>query len=179
MIDRLTLTRWFYRLVLVAVAVMILFLRLLPLDLGAGRLPGPDLLLVLGFAWVVRRPDYVPLWLICLLFFLTDMLLLNTPGLWTLMVVIGTEFLRGREGSLREQSFLVEFGMVAGTLVLMMVGQRLLMSVFLVDQVSLGRAILYLLATIAAYPLAAAVTVYVFGIKKLQPGEDEISGHYA
>ncbi len=179
MIDRLTLIRWFYHLVLVALAVAILFARLLPLDLGAGRFPGPDLLLVLVLAWVVRRPDYVPLWLIAVLSFLTDMMLLNTPGLWTLMIVIGTEFLRGRAPSLREQSFLVEFGMVAGTLVLMVLGQRLLMGVFWVDQVSLGRAVLYLLATTAAYPLAAVVTVYVFGIKKLQPGEDEISGHYA
>lgn len=179
MIDRLTLIRWFYHLVLVAVAAVILFARLLPLDLGAGRLPGPDLFLVLVFAWVVRRPDYAPLSLIAALAFITDMILLNTPGLWTLMIVIGTEFLRARAPSLREQSFLVEFGLVAGTFVLMLLGQRLLMSLFWVDQVNLGRAVLYLLATIAAYPLAAVVTVYVFGIKKLQPGEDEISGHYA
>lgn len=179
MIDRITLNRWFYRAVLALVALGIVFARLLPLDLGAGRLPGPDLLLVLVIAWLVRRPDYTPVALIVPIFFLADMLLLNTPGVWTMMVVLGTEFLRRRAIGLREQSFPMEFGMVAATLVAMVVGQRLLLAIFFVEQVSLGREILYLLATIAAYPLAALVTTYVFGIRKLQPGEDEISGHYA
>lgn len=179
MIDRITLHRWFYRAVLVTVAVAVLFARLLPVDLGAGRWPGPDLLLVLIMAWVVRRPDYAPVFVIAAIFFLADMLLLATPGVWTLMVVLGTEFLRQREAGLREQSFLVEYGMVAGTLVAMLIGQRLLMGLFLVEQVSLGRAILFLVATIAAYPFAALATVHLFGIRKLQPGEDEISGHYA
>lgn len=179
MIDRITLSRWVYRAVLVLVAAFVLFTRILPLDLGAGRFPGPDLLLVLVMAWVVRRPDYAPVFLIAVLFFFADMLLLHAPGVWALMVVLGTEFLRRREPGLREQPFLVEYGIVAGTLVAMLLGQRLLMGLFLVDQVSLGRATLFLVATIAAYPFAALVTVYVFGIRKLQPGEDEISGHYA
>ncbi|KPN64298.1 rod shape-determining protein MreD [Aliiroseovarius crassostreae] len=179
MIDRIALSRGYYRLLLVVVAIVLLFGRLLPLELGAGRLPGPDLLLVLVMAWVVRRPDYAPVFLIAPVFFLTDMLLLKPPAVWTLMVVFGTEFLRRRETRLREQSFLIEFGLVAATLVAMLIGQRLLLGVFLVEQVSFGREILYLLATIAAYPLAALVTVYGFGIHKLQPGEDEISGHYA
>ncbi|MDA5093489.1 rod shape-determining protein MreD [Aliiroseovarius sp. KMU-50] len=179
MMDRITFNRWFYRLVLIAVAVLVLFVRMLPLDLGAGRLPGPDLLLVLVMAWVLRRPDYAPVFLIAALFFLADMLLLNTPGVRTMMIVIGTEFLRRRESSLREQSFLMEFGMVAGTLVLMFVGQRLLMGLFLVEQVSLGRETLFLMSTVASYPFAVLATVYVFGIRKLQPGGDEISGQLA
>ncbi len=179
MIDRITARRWTYWGIFTLVAILALFIRLLPLGLGAGRLPGPDLLLALTMAWVVRRPDYVPVFLLAVLFFLADILLLNAPGLWALSVVLGAEFLRRREMGLREQPFLVEYGTVAGTLFMMLLGQRLLMGLFMVDQISLGRAILAMLATIAAYPVMALVTVYVFGIRKLQPGADEISGHYA
>ncbi len=138
MIDRIALNRGFYRVVLLLVAAVIMFTRLLPLDLGAGRLPGPDLLLVLVMAWVVRRPDYAPAVLIVPMFFLADMLFLRVPGVWTMMVLLGTEFLRRRETRLREQSFLVEYGMVAATLLAMLVGQRLLMGVFLLNRLRWG-----------------------------------------
>ena len=179
MTDRLTLMRLLFAAGLVAIAVVVLFARLLPIDLTPGRIPGPDVLLAFVFAWVLRRPDYVPVLLVAILFFVMDMMFLRVPGVWPLMIVAGSEFLRRREPAMREQHFLVEWGLVAATLFAMLIAQRLLLSVFFVDQVQFGRALLQLMATTAIYPIAVFVSVYVLGIEKLQPGDDPIKGQAA
>ena len=65
---------WTYRIVFIALAAAIGFAQLLPLHPGPGRIPGPDVLMALAFAWVVMRPDYVPLALLVAVFFLADIL---------------------------------------------------------------------------------------------------------
>ena len=70
---------WFRRLVFVLVALFLFYLRLLPLASVAGQWPGPDLLLCLIFAWLVRRPDYVPVWLVASVVLVEDMLLQRPP----------------------------------------------------------------------------------------------------
>ena len=47
---------WLHRLLFLAVAAVLIFFKLLPLNDMAGQLPGPDLLLCLIFAWTVRPP---------------------------------------------------------------------------------------------------------------------------
>ncbi|MCK8483061.1 rod shape-determining protein MreD [Aliiroseovarius sp. S2029] len=175
MTDHLTLMRWLFSLALVLIAAVVLFARLLPIDLTPGRFPGPDILLAFTFAWVLRRPDYVPVLLVAILFFLMDMLLLRVPGVWPLMVVAGSEFLRRRESGLRERHFLVEWGLVAMTLFAMLVGQRILLAVFFVGQVPFGRELLQLISTALAYPLVVFVSVFLLGVEKLQPGDDAIT----
>ena len=68
-----------HRLIFVAVAAFLMFLRLLPIHpAAAGSLPGPDFLLCLIFAWTMRRPEYLPIWLlaaILLLYWLYDRLI--------------------------------------------------------------------------------------------------------
>lgn len=176
MTDRLTLMRLIFGLGLVAIAGFVLFARLLPIDLTPGRIPGPDILLAVTMAWVLRRPDYVPVLLVVVLFFIMDMLFMRVPGVWPLMVVAGTEFLRRREGGLRERNFLVDWGLVAMTLLAMLLGHRLLLSLFFVDQIAFGRALMQVVATALAYPLVVFVSVYVLGVAKLQPGDDLVTG---
>ncbi|MCI2394234.1 rod shape-determining protein MreD [Aliiroseovarius sediminis] len=175
MTDRLTLMRWLFSLTLVGIAAVVLFARLLPIDLTPGRVPGPDIVLAFTLAWVLRRPDYVPVVLVAVLFFIMDMLLLRVPGVWPLMVVAGSEFLRRRESRLRERHFLLEWGLVAMVLLAMLVGQRLMLTVFFVDQLPLGRSLMQLISTASVYPLVVFVTTYVLGIRKLQPGDDAIA----
>lgn len=175
MTDRLTLLRWLFAASLALIAAVVMFARLLPIDLTPGRVPGPDILLAVTFAWVLRRPDYVPVLLIAVLFFIMDMMFMRVPGVWPLMVVAGSEFLRRRESGMREQHFLLEWGLVILTLMAMVIMQRVLLAVFFVDQVPFGRAMLQLLTTAAAYPIVVFISVYVLGIQKLQPGDDSIA----
>ena len=64
MVDPLTTRRLAHRALYVALAAVILFLRLLPVNPMAHGIPGPDLMLAFTLAWVLRRPDFVPALLI-------------------------------------------------------------------------------------------------------------------
>ncbi|WP_432449370.1 rod shape-determining protein MreD [Aliiroseovarius marinus] len=172
MIDHLVLVRWLFRLGLVVLTLILIFVQILPLDLTPGRFPGPDLMLAIVMALVLRRPDYAPAALIVALFFLMDMLFQRVPAVWTLAVLTGTEFLRNREHSMREQPFWIEWAYVAGVLAVMELGRRLLLTVFFVEQVPLGRELLAVLMTALIYPLVVFVVEFVLGIDKMQPGED-------
>ena len=68
---------------------------------GPGRLPGPDIILLIALSWIVMRPDYVPVLLLAVVFLLTDLLLMRPPGLWTALAVLAGEFLRNRQLQLR------------------------------------------------------------------------------
>lgn len=81
-------SHWGHRVLFLGLALVLLFLRLLPLGNAPGTLPGPDLLLCLIMAWVMRRPDYLPVGLIILVVLAEDLLLLRPPGLWTALVVL-------------------------------------------------------------------------------------------
>lgn len=50
MTDRITLLRWAFWGLLVAISAGLLFVRLLPLDLSAGRFPGPDIFMAFVMA---------------------------------------------------------------------------------------------------------------------------------
>lgn len=167
--------RFIWRSAFVGVVTLIAFAQLLPLGSGSGGLPGPDLLTLFAVAWVLRRPDFVPVTLIALLMLMADFLFMRPPGLWAAIVVVGTEFLRRREQGLRDLPFLAEWGLVAGVLLGMTLGEALLLLLFAVQQPSLGLTLIQLILTILAYPIVVGVTAFAFGLRKAAPGEvDEL-----
>ena len=108
-----------------------LFFQLMPLNPGQPGLPGPDLILCVTFAWVLRRPDQLPAIIIAALALIGDIVLGRPFGLWSLMVLIATELLRPRAWRWADQPFLFEWLRVAVLMGLMMVGARLMMMLFL------------------------------------------------
>jgi rod shape-determining protein MreD len=171
MVDPLTLRRASFRALFVAVAAGFVFVRILPF-MGAGdRFPAPDLLVILAFSWVLRRPDYLPVWLIAGIGLLADILFMRPPGLWAAATVLGTEFLRKRSHLTAEQPFPVEWLLVAGTLAAMYLGQALILGILMVPQPSFGASILELLASVAFYPLVVMATAFVFGVRPPTPTE--------
>ena len=171
MIDPGTLHRIGYVLLFVGLAGLIIFIRLLPLDANGGSMPPPDLILALGFAWVLRRPDYLPVLLFAAIMLVTDMLFLRPPGVWAGMAVIGLEFLRARAGLMREQPFAAEWATVVAVMVAMMLAERIVLAVFFVEQVSFGLSVLGLLANILAYPVVVGVSIWGLRVRRLAPGE--------
>ncbi|MCK0169509.1 rod shape-determining protein MreD [Aliiroseovarius sp. S1123] len=179
MTDRVTLLRWAFWGLLIVISAGLLFVKLLPLDLSAGRFPGPDIFIAVVAAWMLRRPDYVPILLVAALIFLTDLLYQDIPAIGALMAVIGLEVLRRREPGLREQSFVVEWGVVAAILLAMLFAERIFLTVFFVDQIPFGRALLQFVSTVAIYPAVVFVSVFVLGVEKLQPGDDPVRSQAA
>lgn len=169
MIDPVTARRWSYRALFVALAALLLFLRLLPLSTLPARIPGPDLMLCITFAWVLRRPDFVPAAAIVAVFVIEDMLAMRPPGLWALFVLLGSEFLRDRAGAMRGLPFLAEWATVTAVMAIMLLANRLVLALVMVPQTGLGPTLLQLLATVAAYPLVVAASHLALGLRA--PGE--------
>lgn len=164
-------------LLFIMVAMGVLFLRLLPLDVTSGRWPGPDPILVLGFAWVLRRPSFIPVILFAITMFTFDMLLSRAPGLWAGLSVIGLEFLRGRSRFSRELPFLFEWAMVAGVLLAMALINRLILGIFVIPQPAFGLDVILLVGTVAIYPLAVTLSSRALGVRKMAPGAVDELGH--
>ena len=162
---------WGYRLLFLGLAVFLLFLRLLPLGSTAGGFPGPDLMLCVALAWVMRRPEFVPVWLITVVILTEDLILMRPPGLWTALVLLATEFLRSRIALTRELSFLVEWLLAAGLMIVMLLGYRLAFMPALLPQPPFGFAAVQVIWSILCYPIVVGLSRLAFDLRKPAHGE--------
>ena len=176
MVDTLRSSVWLYRLVFLGLAAGFLFLKLLPLGSIAGEWPGPDILLCLIFAWVVRRPDFLPVPLIAAILILEDLLLMRPPGLWTALVILATEFIRSRAALTRELGFLTEWLLVAGMMVALLIAYRVAFAVAFLPQPGLGFALVQTVWSILCYPLVVAASRLAFDLRKPATGEVDAYG---
>ncbi|MGR3343346.1 MAG: rod shape-determining protein MreD [Paracoccaceae bacterium] len=177
MVDPLTTRRLTYWAMFFAISAFVIFLRILPLDITPGGWPGPDWTIAIAFAWVLRRPDYVPVLLFAAIVLLNDMIFLRAPGLWAGLSVIGFEFLRSRTQITREMPFMFEWAMVTAVLLAMILANRLILAIFVVGQPSLRMDALLIVATSAAYPMIVIVSALALGMKKIAPGSVDRLGH--
>lgn len=166
---------WTYRGVFALLALTVLFVALLPFNAGEGGWPGPELTLCLIAAWVLRRPDYVPVWLLLILLLLDDALLMRPLGLWTLIVLLTSEYLRRRVDHAEVMSFWSETGLVAGCIVVAFLANHLALVILLAETPPLTGQALHALATIVFYP-ATAVFSQLIGVRRLAPGELDSMG---
>lgn len=176
MVDAATRSVWLHRLLFVAIALFLLFVRLLPLPRDAGNLPGPDILLCLIFAWTMRRPDYLPALLIAAVVLLEDMVLLRPPGLWAGLVVVASEFVRSRVALTRELNFGVEWLLVAGLMVGLLLAYRTAFALFLLPQANFGYALVQVIVSVLCYPLVVFVSRYGLDLHKPATGETDAYG---
>jgi rod shape-determining protein MreD len=162
---------WVFRAVFLLLAVFLLFIRLLPLGNAPGSLPGPDLLLCLILAWVIRRPEFLPMPMVLIVMLAEDLILMRPPGLWTAIVVLATEFLRGRVALTRELNFLVEWMLISGVMLGMMLAYRLVLGLAFVPQPAFGFAVVQVLWSIALYPLIVGLSRLILDLRKPAMGE--------
>lgn len=191
MVETRQSQRLIYITLFLAIALGVSFLRFLPVgsyglsggfDMGTdmappmtgltfGLFPAPDLLLCLTLAWVVRRPDLLPAPLIAGYFLLEDILFLRPIGLWALIVLLTTEFLRARTPVLRGLSFWAEYLVILLILGLMFFANRAMLVIVMSDLPPLGLSLLHLLGTMVIYPVVVALSHFVFKLRKPATGE--------
>lgn len=164
---------WTYRALFIGAALALITLKLLPLNLASVGLPGPDLLLLLAFAWILRQPAVVPLGVLLFVFLLADFLFQRPPGLWTLLVILACESLKNRRLTMTEFPFLVEWSAVAITIMGMVLLNRLVLWILLVDLDPLGLTLVQGIVTIVTYPAVVAISKFIFALRKLGPTELE------
>lgn len=171
MIDPATLHRLGFATLFLVLGAFAIFFRMLPVGPMTGGWPPPDVIVLFGFAWVLRRPDFVPVLLFAALMLVSELMFLAPPGPGAALAVIGLEALRGRAWLLREQTFVVEWVTVGAVLTLMFLAERTLLAVFFVEQAPFGLSLIGQLVNVAAYPLLVAISVWAFRVRRLAPGE--------
>ena len=110
-------------------------------------------------------------------FLIDDLLTMRPPGLWALLVLTGTEFLRSRESDFRDLPFMLEWAVTSGVILAIAVINRLVLAILVVPQTGFGLTLLQALSTIAAYPVMVLVSHFAFGLRKAATGEVDALGH--
>lgn len=178
MVDAPTTRLWVMRATYLLLALFMIFLQLLPLNTLPPRFAPPDLLLVLTFIWVARRPDFVPVLSIAAVFLLTDLLFLRPPGLYTALILISTETLRVKSRNLRNSTFTMEWLTVSVVIVGLAMAYRVASSLTALDQAPLWLTSVQLILTLMIYPVIAVLSQLIFGILRPAPGEVDALGHH-
>ena len=176
MADGIRDRAWIYQLIYVGLALLILFIQLVPLRNDPGRLPGPDLLLVLTLAWVMRRPDYLPVGLVGAVVLIEDLMLMRPPGLWAALTVMACEFLRSRAALTRELAFLVEWLVASAVMLGMLLVYQLVCTIAFVPQPAFGLALVQIIWSALAFPLVIGASRAALGLHKPAMGEVDDRG---
>ena len=168
---------WTGRVVFLALALGLMFLRLLPLETLPPTWVGPDLLLAVTLVWAARRPDFLPILLIAAVFLLADLLFQRPPGLWTALVLILTEALRARARTLRGGTLSTEWLTVAAGIVVITLANRFILAMTVAPVPPLGLSMMQMALTILIYPLLAGLAAVLFGVRRPAPGAVDKLGH--
>lgn len=171
MAERSVTYLWSMRALFLTLCGLIMFLHLLPLEPVSRLWAAPDLMIALTFAWVLRRPEFAPLVLIACVFLLADFLLQRPPGLWSALILIGSQTLRSKALDLRDLTFSMEWLSVASTLVVITISYRIILTLLMVDTPPLSLSLIQLLMTLLAYPLVVLASQTIFRVRKIAPGE--------
>jgi rod shape-determining protein MreD len=158
------------------VALVILFVHLLPMQIMPPRMAGPDVLTALTLAWALRRPDYVPMLSIAVVMLAGDLLLQRPPGLWALLVLMAAEWLKPRGRQVRENTFVAEWLTAATALLFITLIYRLVLALLIVMPGMLSLWVMQYGMTVVAYPLVAGISYLTLGVRRSTPGEYDHTG---
>lgn len=167
---------WKHRALLAGLLSLIIFTSLLPLGPMFGGIPGPDLAMCLLFAFVLRRPDYVPLGLVLVMVFAADALLMRPLGLWTLIMLVATEFLRRSVVQTEALTPAEEFGQILPVMLACFITERLILLALLAEPPVFSSQVIHVGMTLVFYPIIVLFTHSVLGVRRLQPGEVDTLG---
>lgn len=174
--DRSTSQLWTKRGLYLFLAAVIMFLHLLPLNTQPDRWPFPDILIALTFAWVLRRPEYVPTLLVAVVMLMADLLLQRPPGLLAALVVLGAAYLRSAAPGMRDSGFAGEWSTVAVAITGVFALNRVILAILSVQQAALGPVVIQVVLTIAVYPLIVLLSQNGFGVRRASPAESGTLG---
>lgn len=174
--DRPSSHLWMKRGLYLALAVLVMFLHLLPLDSKPDRWPFPDILMALTYAWVLRRPEYVPILAIAFVMLMADLLLQRPPGLLAALVVMGASYLRTAAPGMRDGGFVSEWTTVGAVITAVFVLNRVILAILSVQQAALGPVVIQVVLTIAIYPLIVLLSQSAFGVRRKSVADTTAAG---
>jgi len=178
MIDRRALTLLFKQLLYISLGLAIIFYRLLPLETTPANWVGPDILVTATCLYAIRRPAYVPMISVAVLFLFSDLMLHNPPGLLSLFMVLSCEWLKRRSHYLRVATFSVEWLAIAFVIAVQVIGSHIILTLTMATTPPVGLTSMQAVGTVLLYPILSRLSHHFFGVHKAPTGEDIITARY-
>ena len=160
------LSDWMYRIAFLVFIFFICMFRLRTNNLEPDTIYGPDLIYCLMAAWIIRRPDFIPVYIIIITFGFYELIFGLPPGLWITMMLIVSEFLRTLSVWALRNSLLLEWLLVSCCFACALLLYQLILFLTFLTTASLIAIVSTLLLTIICYPFAVLVTNLIF-VKKV------------
>ena len=173
MIDTLLLKTWAYCAGFVFLAMLLTFTELLPLNTLPTNWVMPDVLLCVTFICSIRRPQYVPILIISLVFLFLDLLLNRPPGLFAALTLMASEWLKRRSRRSKEFSFVKEYLSVAVAIAAVLLGTRWGLGGVMAPMPEAYLTISEVLSTVLFYPIVVLFTQVILKVRRPASGERE------
>ncbi len=176
MVDPVTLRRFLYRCLFLALCTFVIFLKMLPLTTEPRLVPGPDLLFCITAAWVIRRPRWAPVLLVVLVLVVADLLFMRPVGLWPALGLLAFEYLRRKGSEPTELPPIVEVGMVSASFAALVAMNALVHAVMGIPQAPALPQVLHVVMTCLAYPFVIAFTMFVLQVRRAKATDVDSRG---
>tara|TARA_R110002096_G_scaffold119038_8_gene257808 strand:+ start:13661 stop:14206 length:546 start_codon:yes stop_codon:yes gene_type:complete len=156
------------RLLFFALAMIGVFILLVPVSLTPGIFVWPEIMLLISCALVIRRPEYAPYWLIGFVFLISDFLLVRPIGLGAFIALLATEFLRRNRPAFVEMMFLSEWLGIFLLLLSAGVLRSVILFLTLAERIPLWAFGAQIGLSVVIYPLVVAFVGLVFKVTKIE-----------
>ena len=156
---------WKLRATFVGVVMVLLFVRLLPLQTTPSTISGPDIIMALIFCLSLQRPDAVPSVLIGVVILIEDMFLQRPPGLMAALIILGSAWLKLTASQTQDRNWIKDWWMSALAMIASTVVMRIVLTLALVPRPPALLHYTQLASTILVFPIVVFVTYYVLQIR--------------
>lgn len=157
-----------YPLIFIFISLLLIFFRMLPLDLIVRSWTAPNFLICFMLAWSMRKPEAIPSFLIAAIFLLQDFLFQRPPGLYAALALLVCEWSKRQALLAEEFPFLIEWLTATIALVALFVGYRLILSLSLSALAPFRLSLFELIITIVSFPIIVGICRYALRLKSPQ-----------
>jgi len=162
------LNTWPYSLALVLLTLVILFIKLLPIDPTSNNWIAPDLFLCFVFLLSYRLPKAVPMLLIAFLALLQDFLLQRAIGFNASLILLSSEYIKFRAYKIERYSFRDEWITVSIAFTMIFLLSVLAERIVIIEISSIRLLIMELFANICFFPIIAMIGYLIIKTKYLK-----------
>ena len=173
MIDAALLKTWAYCAGFALLGLLLTFSELLPLNTLTPSWVMPDVFLCVTFVCCIRRPRYVPMLIIALVFLFQDLLLNRPPGLFAALTLMASEWLKRRSQRTEEFPFIKEYLSVILAIAVVLLGTRWAVGIVMLPMPEAFLTLSELLSTVLFYPLLVLFTQVVLKVRRAGFGDLE------
>jgi len=151
-----------HQIIFIIFGLTLIILPLAPVSLLPQKFPFPDLLICFIFAVVISRPKIIPIGSIVFLTVVADFFWYRPWGLWPLVTLLSTEFMRWRLKKNPEISFKLELIYFLFLFIIMLCIERLALLITFSNTFNYKLYVYFYFSNVLTYPIISAGVRFFF-----------------